>query len=110
MERREFIALLGGTAMAWPLAAPAQQATRVIGFLGASTASSQGQWAAAFAQRLREHGWIEGREFVRLKVDVIVTHSNALVVAAKQATSIIPIVFGAVGDPVSIIRPRLDER
>jgi putative tryptophan/tyrosine transport system substrate-binding protein len=122
MERREFITLLGGTAMACPLAARAQQAMRVIGFPGASTASSQGQWAAAFAQRLREHGWIEGRtmaieyrwaegrservaeiiaEFVRLKVDVIVTHSNALAVAAKQATSVIPTVFGAVGDPVS---------
>jgi putative ABC transport system substrate-binding protein len=95
---------------------------RVIGFMGGSSAAIQGAWAAAFAQRLRELGWIEGRtvtieyrwvegrseriaeivnEFVRLKVDVIVTHSNPLVLAAKQATSTIPIVFGAAGDPVS---------
>jgi putative ABC transport system substrate-binding protein len=125
MKRREFITLLGGTAssISRPLAVRAQQPGKVpvIGFLGASTASSQGQWAAAFGQRLRELGWIDGRtvtiehrwaegsservaeiiaEFVRLKVDIIVTHSNALVAAAKQATSLIPIVFGAVGDPV----------
>jgi putative ABC transport system substrate-binding protein len=76
---------------------------------------------AAFVQRLRELGWIEGRtvaieyrwaegrneraaeiaaEFVRLKVDVIVTQGTASVIAAKQATSVIPIVFAAVGDPV----------
>lgn len=123
MKRREFITLLGGTVAAWPLPVGAQQPGRlpVVGFLGASTVSSQGQWAAAFAQRLRELGWTEGRtvaieyrwaegrservaeivaEFVRLKVDVIVTHSNALIAAAKQATSLIPIVFGAAGDPV----------
>ena len=121
MKRREFIALVGGVAATWPLAAHTQQAIRVIGFMGGSTAASQGQWAAAFAQRLRELGWVEGRnvaieyrwaegrservteivsEFVRLKVDIIVTHANALVTAAKQATSTIPIVFGAVGDPV----------
>jgi putative tryptophan/tyrosine transport system substrate-binding protein len=126
MKRREFITLLGGmtvvSSVCWPLAARAQQPMRVIGFMGGSTASSQGPWAAAFVQRLRELGWTEGRtivieyrwaegrrervseiiaEFVRLKVDVIVTHSNPLVAAAKQATSIIPIVFGAAGDPVS---------
>jgi putative ABC transport system substrate-binding protein len=121
MRRREFITLLGVAAAVWPHVARAQQAMRVIGFMGGGTASSQGQWAAAFAQRLRELGWVEGRnvaieyrwaegrnervaeivsEFVRLKVDIIVTHANALVTAAKQATSIIPIVFGAVGDPV----------
>jgi hypothetical protein len=58
---REFITLLGGAAVTWPLTARAQQAMRVIGFMGGSTASSQGQWAAAFAQRLRELGWVEGR-------------------------------------------------
>jgi ABC-type uncharacterized transport system substrate-binding protein len=121
--RREFITLLGGAAVAWPLAASAQQAGKLptIGFLVSGTPSSHGQWVAAFVQRLRELGWIEGRtiaieyrwadgrserfaeiaaEFVRLKVDVIVTSGTAAVVAAKQATSVIPIVFAAAGDPV----------
>ena len=99
MKRREFITLLGGAAAAWPLAARAQQPAKLptIGFLGAATPSATGPWTAAFVQRLRELGWIEGRtvaieyrwaegraerfaeiaaEFVRLKVDVIVTHWN----------------------------------
>ena len=99
MRRREFITLLGGAAAAWPLAARAQQPGKLptIGFLGAGTPSAQSQWVAAFVQRLRELGWIEGRtvaieyrwaegrservaeiaaEFVRLKVDVIVTYGN----------------------------------
>jgi putative tryptophan/tyrosine transport system substrate-binding protein len=122
MKRREFIALLGGAAAAWPLAVRAQQsAMPVIGFLGATTPSAASRWIAAFVQRLQELGWIEGRTiaietrwaegrseryteiaaaFVRLKVDVIVTHATAPVIAAKQATSLIPIVFAAVGDPV----------
>jgi putative ABC transport system substrate-binding protein len=106
MKRREFITLVGGAAAAWPVAARAQQAGKVptIGFLGASTASVQSQWVAAFVQRLRELGWIDGRtvgievrwakgrperfaeiaaEFVRLKVDVIVTLGGA-VLAAKH--------------------------
>ena len=121
MKRREFITLLGG-AMAWPLAARAQQAKLpTIGFLGAGTASAMSQWTAAFVQRLRELGWVEDRtiaihyrwaegrterlaeiaaEFVRLKVDVIVTNSAAPVVAAKQATSVIPIVIASAADPV----------
>jgi ABC-type uncharacterized transport system substrate-binding protein len=122
MNRREFITLLGG-ATVWPLAARAQQPGKVpiIGFLGASTPSATSQRSAAFVQRLRELGWIDGRtvaieyrwgegrserftevaaEFVRLKVDVIVTEGPASVVAAKQATSDIPIVFPAAGDPV----------
>ena len=63
MKRREFITLLGGAAAAWPLAARAQQAGKLptIGFLVAGTPSSHGQWVAAFVQRLRELGWIEGR-------------------------------------------------
>ena len=124
MKRREFITLLGGAA-AWPLAARAQQPGKlpIIGFLGANTPSVQSHWIAAFVQRLRELGWIEGRnvaieyrwaetrferspeiiaEFVRLKVDVIVTHATANILAAKQGTSVIPIVFAAVADPVSI--------
>src|SRR5262245_33421746 len=96
MKRRNFITLLGGAAVAWPLAARAQQPGTLptIGFLGAGTLSAYSTWAAAFMQRLRELGWIEGRniaieyrwadgrneryseiatEFTRLKVDVIVT-------------------------------------
>src|SRR5437870_9160423 len=122
MRRREFITLLGG-ATAWPVAARAQQPGKLptIGFLVAGTPSSHGQWVAAFVQRLRELGWIEARtiaieyrwaeggaeraaeiaaEFVRRKVDVIVTSATAVVVAAKQATSAIPIVCAAAGDPV----------
>jgi hypothetical protein len=104
--------------VAWPLAARAQQPAKLptIGFLGSQTPSTAGQWVAAFVQRLRELGWIEGRtvaievrwaegrferfaeiaaEFVRLKVDVIVT-SGPAVFAAKHATSVIPIVFATV--------------
>ncbi|HJZ34159.1 MAG TPA: ABC transporter substrate-binding protein [Hyphomicrobiaceae bacterium] len=120
MRRREFITLLGGAA-AWPLAARAQQAKLpTIGFLGTSTPLNWNPWTAAFVQRLRELGWIEGRtvaieyrwaegrderfaeiaaEFDRLKVDVIVT-GGAAVLAAKQATSNIPIVFAIAVDPV----------
>ena len=123
MKRREFITLLGSTVAAWPLAARAQQAGKVptIGFLGQSTRSAGSEWVAAFVQRLRELGWIEGRtiaieyrwsegreerfaevaaEFVRLKVDVILTSGTLPVMAAKQATSVIPIVFATAGDPV----------
>jgi putative ABC transport system substrate-binding protein len=122
MKRREFVTLLGGV-VAWPLAAQAQQAGKspTIGFLGSTTPLVGSQWLAAFVQRLRELGWIEGRtvaievrwaegrterfaeiaaEFVRLKVDVIVTHNTPPVLAAKQATSVIPIVFATAGDPV----------
>jgi ABC-type uncharacterized transport system substrate-binding protein len=123
MRRRKFITLLGGAAAAWPLAARAQQPGKLptIGFLGATTASGASQWVAAFVQRLRELGWIEDRtiaieyrwaegrseryteiatEFVRLKVDIIATWGTANVIAAKQATSVIPIVFAVGGDPV----------
>jgi ABC-type uncharacterized transport system substrate-binding protein len=123
MKRRAFITLLGGAAATWPLAASAQQPAKLptIGFLGANTPSAESQWVAAFMQRLRELGWIEGRtvaieyrwgegraeraaeiaaEFVRLKVDVIVTYSTTPALAAKQATSAIPIVLATSGDPV----------
>jgi putative tryptophan/tyrosine transport system substrate-binding protein len=123
IRRRQFITLLGSAAAAWPLAAHAQQAGKLptIGFLVPGTPSSHGQWFAALVQRLRELGWIEGRtvaieyrwaegrterfdeiaaEFVRRKVDVIVTSGTAGGVAAKQATSVIPIVFAAAGDPL----------
>src|SRR5262249_39832843 len=63
VRRREFITLLGGAAASWPLAARAQQSTRLpkIGLLGTGTPAVQGQWIAAFMQRMRELGWIEGR-------------------------------------------------
>jgi putative tryptophan/tyrosine transport system substrate-binding protein len=122
VKRRKFITLLGGAAAAWPLAAHAQQPAKLptIGFLGTTAASGWRPWNAAFVQRLSELGWIEGRtlaieyrwaegrsaryaeiaaEFVRLKVDVIVTAGNA-VLAAKGATSVIPIVFAIGADPV----------
>jgi len=64
MERREFITLLGGVAVTWPVAANAQQALKsrpTIGFLGTNTPSAQEQWTVAFVQRLHELGWIEGQ-------------------------------------------------
>ena len=119
--RRKFLASLGGAA-AWPLAARAQQPAKLptIGYLGASTPLLDTYRVEAFVQRLRQLGWIEGRsvaieyrwsegrterypeiaaEFVRLNVDVIVATGGA-VPAAKQATSVIPIVFPVAGDPV----------
>jgi putative tryptophan/tyrosine transport system substrate-binding protein len=122
-SRRQFITLLGGAAVAWPLAARAQQPAKVptIGYLGSSTASAQSQWVAAFVQRLHDLGWIEGRtiaiqyrwaegrterfheiaaEFARLKVDVIVTAGTAPVLAAKQSATNVPIVFAVASDPI----------
>jgi putative ABC transport system substrate-binding protein len=122
MKRREFITLLGGAAVTWPLSARAQPSGKLttIGFLGGATEPATRIWLAAFVQRLRELGWIEGRtvaievrwaeghfdrfadiaaEFIRLKVDVIVT-AGPPVFAAKQATSVIPIVFATVADPL----------
>jgi putative ABC transport system substrate-binding protein len=66
VKRREFISLLGGAAAAWPLAARAQQGGKLptIGVLGVNTASSWAHWTSAFVQRLRELGWIEGRNVV----------------------------------------------
>jgi putative ABC transport system substrate-binding protein len=122
MRRRQSISLIGG-ATAWPLVARAQQPTmRTIGVLGGATASSQASWVAPFVQRLGELGWIEGRnirfeyrwveghaeryaefaaEFVRLKVDVIFAMGTDAALAAKEATTIIPIVFPVAGDPVA---------
>ena len=113
IRRRDFVTLLGGAA-AWPLAARAQQPGKIptIGYLGTAAASAWAPWTAAFVQRLHELGWIDGRtvaiqyrwaegrsersaeiaaEFVRLKVDVIVTGGTANVAAVKQATSVIPV-------------------
>jgi putative ABC transport system substrate-binding protein len=63
MKRREFITLLGGATVGWPLSARSQQSGRLptIGFLGGATASAWTNWSAAFVQRLRELGWSEGR-------------------------------------------------
>jgi putative ABC transport system substrate-binding protein len=122
MRRRDLIALFGGAVAACPLAALAQQMKLpTIGLLGGATALAQAKWTAAFVQRLHELGWFEGQtvaieyrwvegrferspaiiaEFVRLKVDVIVTHATPNVLAPKQVTSVIPIVFPSAGDPV----------
>jgi putative ABC transport system substrate-binding protein len=120
MRRRDFITLLGGAAAGWPLAARAQQ-TRlpIVGFLGAN-ATAWNAWTTAFVQRLHELGWIEGHtvaieyrwnegqperiaeiaaEFIRLKVDVIVTNAIAAP-PLKEATTVIPIVFAISPDPV----------
>jgi putative tryptophan/tyrosine transport system substrate-binding protein len=125
MKRRDFILGFGGVVAGIPATARAQQAARrpVIGFLGANTPAVQQQSTAALMQRLRELGWVEGRnvqieyrwaegrfdrspeliaELLGLKADVIVTHAPPNVIAAKRATSVIPIVFAAIGDPVGI--------
>jgi putative ABC transport system substrate-binding protein len=122
VRRRDFITLLGGMSATWPLAARAQQAkAATIGLLGTGSAAAQSQWTAAFVHRMRDLGWVEGRnltieyrwaeghterlrdladELVRLKVDVIVSHNTPGPLAAMQATSTIPIVFATAGDPV----------
>src|SRR5262245_6381031 len=125
LHRRSFITLLGGAAASWPLAARAQQPGKrpIVGFLGDSTPLAESERAAAFARRLHDLGWIEGRtiaieyrwadgrserlaeiaaEFARLKVDIIVTGGTPAVMAAKQAAPVVPIVFAAVGDPVGV--------
>ena len=122
MKRREFIALLGASAT-YPFAARAQQRPGLptVGLLGSTTPSVEAQRVAGFVQRLRELGWTEGQniaieyrwaegrneryreiaaEFVRLRVNVIVTQGTAAIIAAKEATSVIPIVFAAANDPV----------
>ena len=122
MRRRAFIALLGGVAATWPLAARAQQPKPpTIGYFGASTAAAEKLRTDAFMQRLSELGWIEGQtvaieyrwaesrterfpeiaaDLVRLRVDVILATSIAAALACKQATAVIPIVFPIAGDPL----------
>jgi putative ABC transport system substrate-binding protein len=123
VRRRQFISLLGGAAVTWPLEAWAQQPAKLptIGYLSGATSAAESQRGAAFIQRLRELGWIDGHtiaiqsrwaqgrpeqfveiavEFARQKVDIIVATGTPPALAAKQATSVIPIVFVAVADPL----------
>ena len=122
MKRRAFISLLGGAA-AWPLVARAQQARHVptIGYVAPTNPLNPSRSTSAFLQRLRELGWIEGQtitiesrwaagrperldeiaaEFVRLKVDLIVTSSTNDSIVMKQVAPQIPMVFAVSGDPV----------
>ena len=124
MKRRDFITLLGGAAVAWPLAARAQQVGKVarIGFLGASSESGLGRRVEGFRSGLRDLGYVEGAnviieyrwaddkydrlpelaaDLVRSHVDVIVTHGVVGSLAAKRATATIPIVVANIGDPVA---------
>jgi putative ABC transport system substrate-binding protein len=119
MKRREFIAGLGGAA-AWPLVARAQQKLFQIGVLSAGGVPPEANWAA-FSDGFRELGWVEGKNFVyefrfadnrldrladlsaelvQLKVDLIVTIGTLAPLAAKRATSTIPIVMPSSGDPL----------
>ena len=122
MKRRDFITLLGGAAAAWPIAARAQQSVRrpTLGLLIPGSPAIYSQRVGALVQRLRELGWVDGStiaieyrwaatqkfddiaaEFVRAKVDVIFTSGTPPTVAAKKATSQIPIVFAPAGDPLA---------
>jgi putative ABC transport system substrate-binding protein len=134
MRRRQFITLLGGAAAAWPLAARAQQPGKVprIGFLGMSSPSTFAPRLEGIRLGLRDFGYIEGTnitieyrwaqgqyerlpelaaELVRSNVDLILTHGTPGSLAAKRATTTIPIVMGLIGDPVangivaSVVRP-----
>jgi ABC-type uncharacterized transport system substrate-binding protein len=126
MKRREFITLLGGAVVAWPLAARAQQPYRVrrIGVLLGVGNESQGQaWMAGFRQKLQEFGWADGRDvqldvrwggadidfirasainLVRSKPDVILVYSVRVLNAMRLVTSEIPVVFIATSDPVGL--------
>jgi len=124
MQRRRFITLVGGTVIAWPLAARGQQpALPVIGFLGIGSPESDAVRLTAIRQGLNETGYVEGRNFafeyrwagnqldrlpamaaelVHMRVAVIVTPGVAATLAARAATPTIPILFGVGADPVQL--------
>ena len=124
MQRRDFIILLGGAAVAWPLAARAQQPTLpVVGFVRDGSADGNARFAAAFRKGLNETGYVDGQnvsveyhwfegqydrlsalmaDLVRRRVAVIAAPGNGPALAAKDATPTIPIVFGVGGDPVQV--------
>ena len=125
MQRRQFIALLGGAAAAWPLAARAQQADKmpVVGFINAAAAQNYKRQVAAFLHGLQEAGYIDGQnviieyrwadeqidrlpalaaDLVQRRVSVIAATTTAAALAAKAATTVIPIIFEMGADPIKI--------
>jgi putative tryptophan/tyrosine transport system substrate-binding protein len=122
MRRREFITLLGGTALAWPLVARAEQQTPLIGFLNGQTAAGFTHLVAAFTQGLNETGFVEGQNVTieyrwadrhvdrlpELAADLVRSRSSVLVgtggahMAAIAATKTIPVVVSFGGDPVKL--------